>query len=135
MTDLIRRQKATQTTMERFGKKKFDWGKRSTCIHMVRFHLVQMGHKPPPIPDIRSLLGAKRALKERGVENVGELIDAILPEIPPAAMLLGDVAMLRDGAGIGALVVNVGGKVMGWHDDQPRMVVMEALLIERAWRA
>jgi len=135
MTDLIRRQKATQTTMERFGKKKFDWAKRSTCIHMVRFHLVQMGHKPPTIPDIRSLLGAKRALKERGAENVGELIDAILPEIPPAAMLLGDVAMLQDGAGIGALVVNVGGKVMGWHDDQPRMVVMEALLIERAWRA
>lgn len=135
MSDLIRRQVATEATMNRFGKKKFEWSKRSTCIHMVRFHLIKMGHKPPPIPDIRSLLGAKRALKERGAENVGQLIDQILPAIPPAAMLLGDIAMLQDGAGIGALVVNVGGKVMGWHDDQPRMVVMDALLIERAWRA
>lgn len=135
MSDLIRRQVATEATMNRFGKKKFEWAKRSTCIHMVRFHLIKMGHKPPPIPDIRSLLGAKRALKERGAENVGQLIDQLLPAIPPAAMLLGDVAMLQDGAGIGALVVNVGGKVMGWHDDQPRMVVMDALLIERAWRA
>lgn len=135
MSDLIRRQVATQATMNRFGKKKFEWAKRSTCIHMVRFHLRQMGHKPPAVPDIRSLLGAKRALKERGAENVGQLIDQLLPTIPPAAMLIGDVAMLQDEAGIGALVVNVGGKVMGWHDDQPRMVMMDALLIERAWRA
>ncbi len=132
--DLIRRQAATQATMNRYAKKKFDWRKRATCIHMVQFHLRQMGHTPPAVPDIRSLLGAARALKERGCTNVGEMIDTLLPSIPPAAMLLGDVAMLRDESGIGALVVNVGGKVMGWHDDAERMVVMDALQIERAWR-
>lgn len=120
--------------MARYAKKKFSWAKRSTCIHMVQFHLKQMGHKPPAVPDIRSLLGAVRALKERGCTNVGEMMDKLLPSIPPAAMLLGDVAMLRDEAGIGAMVVNVGGKCIGWHDDAERMVVMEVLEVEKAWR-
>lgn len=132
--DLLRRQTATQATMNRYRKKKFDWRKRATCIHLVRFHLKQLGHKPPAVPEIRSLLGAKKALAERGCENVGELMDTLLTEIPPASMMLGDIAMLEAEDGLGALVVDVGGKVMGWHDDAPGLVVMDALKIEKAWR-
>lgn len=120
--------------MERFRKKKFDWRKRATCVHLVRFHLKQMGHNPPAIPEIRSPLGAAKALKARGWADVGEMMDSLLPEIPPAAMMLGDIAMLQDADGIGALVVDVGGKVMGWHDDESGLVVMDALKIEKAWR-
>lgn len=134
MSNLLQRQAATQKTMDRYRKKKFDWRKRATCVHLVRFHLREMGHKPPPIPEIHSALGAAKALKARGWENVGDMMDSLLPEIPPAAMQLGDIAMLQAGDSIGALVINVGGKVMGWHDDAAGLVVMDALKIEKAWR-
>lgn len=134
MSNLLQRQAATQKTMDRFRKKKFDWRKRATCVHLVSFHLRQMGHKPPPVPEIRSALGAAKALKARGWKDVGDMMDSLLPEIPPAAMQLGDIAMLQAGDSIGALVINVGGKVMGWHDDEAGLVVMDALKIEKAWR-
>lgn len=131
---LLQRQAATQATLDRYRKKKFDWKKRATCVHLVRFHLRKMGYKPPTVPEMRSLLAAKKALKVRGWENVGDMMDSLLPEIPPASMMLGDIAMLQDADGIGALVIDVGGKVMGWHDDESGLVVMDALKIEKAWR-
>lgn len=130
--------------MARYRRKAFDWRKRATCIHMVRFHLLQMGHKRlPVIPDLRSPAGAARALAARGWPDLGAMMDTILPPIAPAAMLLGDIALLAgdpdpdapDGAALGALVISVGGKAIGWHEDSARMAVMDLLSIERAWRA
>ena len=135
MHDLIRRNIATQATMDRFRKKKFSWPARATCIHMVRFHLVKMGHKPPALPEMRSLLAAHRALALRGWADVAEMMGTILPEIAPAEMLMGDIALLQSDDVIGALAIEIGGTIIGWHDDARGMVVMRALKIERAWRA
>lgn len=132
---MICRQKAVQATMDRYRFRKFDWKAKSTCLHLARFHLRQMGKRPPALPQIGSLLSAKKALKERGWSNVGDMLDGIgLKRIPPAAMLLGDLAMLESADGIGSIVVSVGGKVIGWHDDDAGMVVMEPLSIAAAWR-
>lgn len=132
--ELIRRQEATTATLERYRAKTFDWSRGCTCVHLARFHLKQMGHRPPTVPRIRSLLGAKKALKERGWPDVPAMLDSMLPRIPPAAMWLGDLAVLEDDSGLGAIVVNTGQKVIGWHEDAPGMVVMEAHRVSGAWR-
>lgn len=133
--DMIRRQQAVQRTMDKYRHRKFDWRSKATCLHLARFHLRAMGKNPPALPQIGSLLAAKKALKARGWKDVGEMLDAIgLERIPPAAMLLGDLAMLESADGMGSIVVSAGGKVLGWHDDDAGMVVMEPLKIEAAWR-
>ena len=64
--ELERRRLATLKTIERYQGKAFDWSKGVTCVHLARFHLRNMAHKPPSIPRFRSLHGAKAAMKERG---------------------------------------------------------------------
>lgn len=134
MNDLLRRQKATEATLAKYRDKPFSWKDSNTCLHMLRFHLRQMGHKPEPLPRIRSAIGARRALDERGWQDVGDLLDTLLPRIPHASMLLGDVAMFRSGDGFGAITISVGGKVLGWHDDAPGMTALEPVEIAGAWR-
>lgn len=133
--DMIRRQEAVEATMAKYRARKFDWKSKATCLHLARFHLLRMGRKPPPLPQVGSLLSAKKALKERGWLDVGDMLDGIgLERIAPAAMLLGDLAMLESEDGMGSIVVSAGGKVLGWHDDDAGMVVMEPLQITAAWR-
>jgi hypothetical protein len=135
LPDLIRRRRAVEATMEKYRHRVFDWKTKASCLHMFRFHLVRMKRKAPALPPVGSLLAAKRALKARGWKDVGDMMDGIgLKEINPAQMLLGDVAMLESEDGLGAIVISVGGKVIGWHDDGEAMVVMEPLEIKRAWR-
>lgn len=134
--DLIARRDATQRTMDKFRDRPFDWAARSTCLHLAAYHLRQLGHRAPPVPAIRSLLGAKRAMTKRGWADVGEMLAGIgLLEIPPATMIVGDLAVLQsDSDGIGAITISVGGKVMGWHEDSPLMQNIEPLQIDRAFR-
>ena len=134
--DLLARREATQATMDKYRDRPFDWPTRSTCLHMAAFHLRQLGHSPPPVPRVRSLLGAKRALAKRGWADAGEMLAGIgLVEIAPARMVIGDLAVLMsDADNIGAITISVGGKVMGWHEDAAGMVNIEPLRIERAFR-
>lgn len=140
MNEMLRRQKATQATLDKYRDKPFSWEKGYTCLHMLRFHLRQMGHKPEPLPRIRSAVGARRALDARGWKDVGEMLDSMLPRIPYASMLLGDVALFQSGDGFGAITIGVsetsmiGPKVMGWHDSAPGLTQLEPLEISGAWR-
>lgn len=140
MNEMLRRQKATQATMDKYRDKPFSWKDSNTCLHMLRFHLRQMGHKPETLPRIRSALAARRALDQRGWKDVGEMLDSFLPRIPYATMLLGDVAMFHSGDGFGAITISIsdtsslGPKVIGWHDDAPGMTALEPLEIAGAWR-
>lgn len=133
---MIRRQEATEATMAKYRAKPFDWKAGTTCIHLLRFHLRQLGHKPQPLPRIRSAIGARRALDQRGWKHVGDMLDTLLPRLPAYAMMtLGDVAMLRSGDGFGAITICAGPhKVLGWHDDAAGMAVLEPHEIEGAWR-
>jgi hypothetical protein len=62
------------------------------------------------------------------------MLDTMLPRIAPAQMWLADVAMLESGDGFGAIVISLGGKVLGWHEDYAGMTALEPLQIAGAWR-
>lgn len=122
--------------MAKYRARGFDWKSKATCLHMTSFHLRRMGRRPPRLPQVGSLLAAKRELAKRGWANVGDMLDGIgLERIAPAAMRLGDLAMILDDTGLGEIVVSAGGKVIGWHEGAAGMVVMDLLQIEAAWRA
>ncbi|WP_375290414.1 hypothetical protein [Qipengyuania sp.] len=134
--ELLRRQMATEATLAKYRERKLDWKARTSCVHMARYHLRQMGHRPPPMPDIRSGLGARRALKKHGWADVAAMLDAVLPmaRIAPAAMLLGDLAVVRGTEGFDAVLLHVGPESMGWPEDGSRMMPLIVHEFVGAWR-
>lgn len=118
MTDLQRRVAATQATELRFRDRPFSWAKAATCIHLVRFHAAQMGHRLPIVPQFRSALGARRALAATGFASLPALLDAQFAPIPAAFMSVGDILALPGDAGFPSLVIKGGiDKFLGWHED------------------
>jgi hypothetical protein len=119
MSELERRVAATTATQKRFEGKAFDWSKQSTCIHLLRFHAAQMGHKMPIVPRFRSALGAKKALQAEGVETLPELMDKFFPRIPASQMLCGDVAAFPGDDGVFDALMIYGQlrACIGWHQD------------------
>lgn len=138
LPDSLRRQAATQQTMDRYRGRPFAWKAGHTCVHMVRFHLRSMGHKTPTLPRIGSALGARRALEANDWPDVTAMLDSILPRIAPLEMRLGDIAAAEGLDGIGALFVCIPPfKLLGWHEEAEGAVVIDfnrdALI--GAWRA
>ena len=133
MNDQIRRLQATQQTKDKYWGKPFDWKGGQTCIHMARFHAVKMGHKPLKMPTIQSAIGARRALKDNGWVGVSEMLDSMFLSIAPASMKLGDLAVIEGDQGFDAIVVNVGHKVIGWHENGSGMVAMTPIGAVKAW--
>ncbi|AHE57436.1 DUF6950 family protein [Sphingomonas sanxanigenens] len=131
MNDLLRRQAATEATLARFRDKPLVFG-RTDCVAIARWHLVQLGYLPPPLPKYRTAIGAARAASKVG--GMEAMLDALLERITPAAALLGDLAMLEGDKGLPAIVICAGGKMMGWHEDSDRLVAMTPLAIKGAWR-
>lgn len=139
--DLVARAAATARTLAKYRARPFDWRARSTCIHLARFHLRALGHRPPLIPDFRSAVGARRALAEQGAADVVALLDGQpgLARIAPAAMIVGDLAVMQPEEGadraLQSIVVSVGGKVLGWGEADPSgLRPIEAHAILAAWR-
>lgn len=135
--ELERRRVATEKTLKRFRGKVFAWNTGVHCVRLFHQHLKNMGRKPPSLPRVRSPLGAKRALKERGWENVEAMLDSMLERIAPAEMMLGDVAIVPGDAGLDAIFVCAGPlKVFGWREDAPALVLLDIGLDELtgAWR-
>lgn len=127
MTDLLRRQEATEKTIARFKGKVFDWRAGITCVHLARFHLRNMGHKVPTLPRFRSALAARRALKAGGWESVEDMLDSILPRRPaPSFMTLGDLATVPGTDGLHSILVCAGPfKLLGWHPVDGTFVVYD----------
>lgn len=126
--------------MARFGAKPFALGSND-CAKLAKYHLREMGHRTiPSTGNYTTELGAARRIKQLGVKDLGQLLDKHLKPIAPAAMLPGDIAMMRSDPeapanDIGTLVICLGRKVLGWHPDHEPLAVMEPLEIEKAWRA
>ena len=137
--ELLRRQAALARTLARYRDRAFDWRAGHTCVHLARFHLRQMGHKPERVPQFRSERGALRALAERGCRTVADLLDLQpgLARIAPAMMLPGDLAVVEGAEGVDtvALCLNAH-KLAGWHEDAPGMAIIDVSLAEisAAWR-
>lgn len=137
LPELERRKRATERTIARYRRKAFDWASGITCVHLARFHLRNMGHRPPGMPRFRSPLAAKKAMRERGWASVTEMLDSILPRIAPAQMLLGDIAVLPGDAGMDSVMICAGPRrLFGWREDQPTAVMLGVRLDEvaAAWR-
>ncbi|MFH8652329.1 DUF6950 family protein [Sphingomonas paucimobilis] len=117
MLDLVQRATATEAVIARFRGRPFDWTKRRTCIHLARAQARALGHRPSPVPDFRSPTSARRALRSTGHETLEALFDSLFPRIPPAAMWIGDLALMAGGDGFDAVVVCGGGKMIGYHQD------------------
>ncbi|KQM37659.1 DUF6950 family protein [Sphingomonas sp. Leaf10] len=99
---------ATAVVVDRFRRRPFGWN-GGTCIHLARAQMRAMGHRPPSIPRFQSAVGARRALAATGHEDIGSLLDTMLPRIVPAQMWVGDLAMVPSEDGLGALAVADGG--------------------------
>jgi hypothetical protein len=115
--NLAERADRTREVIARFEGKAFAWDKAATCVHLARAQMRAMGHRPPSVPRFRSPLTARRALKTLGHDNLRSLFGALLPEIPPALLWVGDI-VLGAGEPFEAAAVYVGnGHYRGWHDD------------------
>jgi hypothetical protein len=150
MSPLIIRQRATQTTEVAFRGRPIDFKQRTTCVHMAYAHVRAMGIKVPKLPPLRGMKSALRALSERGFKTTADVMDFWgFERIPPAAMLLGDVAwrgvpegveFAADRTRMGGLLVCVGPhKLMGWFGNaeaEGKMVVMDMSFdqVDAAWR-
>lgn len=98
--------------------------------------MVAMGHRPPKLPDLRSALSAERALRATGFDDLRGLLDSLLPRIAPAAMLVGDLALM-DGDALDAIVIAAGGKVFGYAEGHEGLCVIEPVAtrsFKAAWR-
>lgn len=139
---LTERKKRTEKTLSKFRGRGFKWDGGATCIHLFRTHLKNMGHKVPVVPRFTTALGAKRAMDAAGFKDLEAIADSLLERIPPAAMLIGDIAILGsdpffdENMLFDAFVISAGpgGKVFGWHPDSPVFANLVPLQIEKAWR-
>jgi hypothetical protein len=114
--DLAARVAATDKVIARFRHRPFSWRNRTTCIHLARAQMWALGHRPPSIPDFRSPIGARTALRKAGVASLVELLDGLAPRIAPLAMLPGDLGVLPGEPPFEAIVIAGGGdKVFCWH--------------------
>lgn len=137
LPELERRRVATEKTLAKYKDKTFDWRENRHCIAMALFQARRMGHRPPPLPRLRSTLAAKRELKARDAASVIELLDGHFKRIAPAMMRLGDLCAVPGEGGLDAVFVNVGPrKAMGWREDAPLLVVLDLgpREILAAWR-
>ena len=82
--NLAQRAAVTQATWNKYRGRAFDW-KGATCVHVLRSHLRAMGHKPPKMPSFQSAIGAKRALKAMGADDLADMMRGLgMLEISPA---------------------------------------------------
>ena len=139
--NLNERADATRLTIAKYSARAFNWN-GSCCIHLVRTQAVNFGHKMPPMPTIKSAIGARGALKRMGFARNSELMDSLFTPINAAQMWTGDICMLRgDGEAddvLGALCISDGhGNLFGWHAaDLQKLSVIKASAADilKAWR-
>lgn len=138
--ELVRRNQAIEKTQKRFGGKAFKLGSND-CVKLVKFHLRALGRRDlPSTGHYKTAKEAARQLKKQGVKNLEQLLDKFLDRIPPAAMLPGDIALMKSDPEapafeLGTIAISLGRKLLGYHGDAQTLVVMEPLEIEAAWRA
>ena len=137
MNEIERRRAAVIKTEARFKDRPFDWSKQATCIHLLRFHAAQMGHKLPLVPKFRSALGARKALLATGFQTLPAWLDSRFDRIPPAFARVGDVLAMPGDEGFEGLLIKADRhKFLGWHECAEGCEFMEVRLEAAlgAWR-
>ena len=148
MMRLDERARATDAVIARFRKRPFGWESAGTCIHLARAQMRALGHRPPSIPRFYSAIGAAKTLRATGYADLAALLDSMLPRIAPAAMWVGDLAIMDSGEEdpFDAIVVSTGqtgsgdigaGQLMaGYHADHPAAGIVNIIphAFKGAWR-
>lgn len=138
MIDLEARRVATEKVIAKYRDRRFDWRTGATCLHLLGAQLRAMGRRPRAVPRFRSAIGARRAMAQAGFADVAAVVDSVLPlRIPPAMMVVGDIGLLPgEPGGFDAIVICVGGKMLGWHERADGLAVIDAPLSDfiAAWR-
>lgn len=126
ISPLVKRTEITNKTLAKYKGEPLDWG-RKDCLRMARTHLVSFGHKCPRITAYNGPVSALRALKKKGHNDLKSLFDSLLPGIPPASALIGDICVMKGEGNLDAVVIAAGGgNVFGWHDDdlsEPKVII------------
>lgn len=124
--------------MAKFRDQPFQWG-QVDCARVAAFHLKQLGYKIAisRAGRYRTALGAAKALGRLGYKNLSEMADSLgLAPIPPAFMLLGDIAEVEGDSPVGTIAIYAGGgNVFAFHQDHDGLVTAapNAASILRAW--
>jgi hypothetical protein len=87
------------------------------------------------LPKYRDAGGAVSALKAMGHRTLEELLDSLLPRIPPASALPGDLVLLEGEPPFDCVTVSLGRKVLGFHQDAEGAEVLKVYQLKGAWRA
>lgn len=137
-TELDRRARITQATLDKFRDQPFAFGK-CDCVRIAGFHLREMGYNPKLARGgaYKSALGAKAALNRAGYGSLAEALDGLyLPRIAPARAKIGDLVMGEgdlDEYGIGILSVYLGnGRILTFAEGYPSTVVGQPKLAPTA---
>lgn len=137
MKPLVRRKKATDATIAKFGGKPFAWGSVD-CAKMVAFHLKQFGVKVrlSKAGQYKTAKGAIGALKRLGYETLPGAMDGHgFDRIPVAFALAGDVVSFPSDHDIGALGIVVGnGNMLAFHEMHEGLVHMTMGEIDACWK-
>lgn len=132
--DLVRRQRAIEATMKRFGGRNFKLGKVD-CVCLARAHAVAMGHRRlPKLPAYSGPAGAMAAIEKLGVADLEELLDRHFTRIAPAAMLPGDLAVMQGDEHFDAVAICVGRKIFGFFEGEDAPVIIVPREIKAAFR-
>lgn len=137
--EMLRRQQAVLATETKYGGRDFDWKRKATCLHLASFHLRRMGRRPPALPQVGSLLAARRELAKRGWANVAEMLDGLgLARIAPAFLRLGDLVVIGSDDGLGSIFVSTGESMfIGWADELAPLARIDVFAPDNllgAWR-
>mgnify|MGYP000486486154 CR=1 FL=1 len=134
--NMTERRDATHKTFSRWKDHSAGWDGNS-CAHAWHTHLVNMGHEMPEMPVFDSPTSAIRALKERGWNNLSEMLDHFLTRIPPSAMLLGDVALVDGQDNLESILIFMAPrKFMGLDVNEDKFVLYDTDVgqMKGAWR-
>ena len=136
--NLSERARRTQTVIDRFRDKPFDWA-GANCIRLARWQGKALGHELPPVPMFRTAIGAKRALKKQGCESVEDLLDKYFNRLQaPSYAMVGDLVTLpSDDDLVSVMIADGHGCLIGWHDANPTglsNVKFAEAYIGAAWR-
>lgn len=138
-TNLERRVKAAQATVDSFKDKPFSFEHNRDCAKMALFMMHELGVKPiakAKIGSYKTATGAKAALRRIGVNNLSEFMDLHFERIGEAFALPGDIIELEgEESPIGALGIALGnGLVLVYHEEAEGAVVGKVNSSLAAWR-
>ena len=133
MKELEKRAIATELTRKKYEGRPFAWGSVD-CVKMARFHALKMGHTPPRLPRYKTETGAIRAIKKTGFDSIDEIFASMFTRIPLSMARLGDFVIAEGEAGIDAVYISLGRKIMGFHEEAEGLVVVIPEVVKSAYR-